>query len=42
MWSSVLGRITAFPFRYQAAYVVTWVCGMMSGTHLILASRALG
>ena len=31
-----------FPFNYQVVYVIAWVCGMISVTHLILASRALG
>ena len=31
-----------FPLNYQVIYVIAWVCGMISVTHLILASRALG
>ena len=33
---------TPFPFNYQVAYVVAWLCGMASVTHLILASRLVG
>jgi len=31
-----------FPFNYQVIYVVAWVCGMASVTHLVLAMRLLG
>jgi MFS family permease len=32
----------SFPFNYQVAYGVAWLCGMASLTHLVLASRLLG
>jgi hypothetical protein len=30
-----------FPGNYQVVYAVAWACGMMSVTHLVLASRTI-